>query len=71
MVANATGISKDNITIVAYDVPFFKYASASGRDVADYLNDHISSPDICTAWICCIQEHVENNRKKQLSRNCL
>lgn len=37
MVANATGISRDNITIVAYDVPFFKYASASGRDVADYL----------------------------------
>ncbi len=37
MVANATGISRDNITIVAYDVPFFKYASASGRDIADYL----------------------------------
>ena len=37
MVANATGIARDNITIVAYDVPFFKYASASGRDVADYL----------------------------------
>lgn len=37
MVANATGISRDRITIVAYDVPFFKYASASGRDIADYL----------------------------------
>lgn len=37
MVSNATGIARDNITIVAYDVPFFKYASASGRDVADYL----------------------------------
>ena len=37
MVSHATGISRDNITIVAYDVPFFKYASASGRDVADYL----------------------------------
>lgn len=37
MVSNATGISTDNITIVAYDVPFFKYASASGRDLADYL----------------------------------
>lgn len=37
MVANATGISSENITIVAYDVPFFKYASASGRDIADYF----------------------------------
>ncbi|MBO5302601.1 MAG: flagellar biosynthesis protein [Lachnospiraceae bacterium] len=37
MVANATGISAENITIVAYDVPFFKYASASGRDWTDYL----------------------------------
>lgn len=37
MVANATGISRDNITIVAYDVPFFKYASSSGRSIADYL----------------------------------
>lgn len=37
MVANATGFSRDNITIVAYDVPFFKYASSGGRDIADYL----------------------------------
>lgn len=37
MVANATGFSRDKITIVAYDVPFFKYASSSGRDIADYL----------------------------------
>lgn len=37
MVANATGFSRDNITIVAYDVPFFKYASSGGRDLADYL----------------------------------
>lgn len=37
MVSNATGFARDNITIVAYDVPFFKYASASGRDIADYL----------------------------------
>lgn len=37
MVSNATGFSRENITIVAYDVPFFKYASASGRDIADYL----------------------------------
>ncbi len=25
------------ISIVAYDVPFFKYASSGGRDVTDYL----------------------------------
>ena len=37
MVANATGIARENITIVAYDVPFFKYASSGGRDIADYL----------------------------------
>lgn len=37
MVANATGISRDRISIVAYDVPFFKYASSGGRDVTDYL----------------------------------
>lgn len=37
MVSNATGIAPENITIVAYDVPFFKYASSSGRDLADYL----------------------------------
>lgn len=37
MVANATGIARENITIVAYDVPFFKYASSSGREITDYL----------------------------------
>ena len=37
MVSNATGIARENITIVAYDVPFFKYASSSGRGVMDYL----------------------------------
>lgn len=37
MVANATGIPAENITIVAYDVPFFKYASADGRKLSDYL----------------------------------
>ncbi|MCM1257412.1 MAG: flagellar M-ring protein FliF [Roseburia sp.] len=36
-VANATGIPVENITFIAYDVPFFKYASAGGRDLADYL----------------------------------
>ncbi len=37
MVANATGIARDNISIVAYDVPFFKYASSGGREITDYL----------------------------------
>lgn len=36
-VANATGIPAANITFIAYDVPFFKYASAGGRELADYL----------------------------------
>lgn len=37
MVSSATGIPVENITIVAYDVPFFKYASADGRSITDYL----------------------------------
>lgn len=36
-VANATGIPAENITFIAYDVPFFKYASSGGRELADYL----------------------------------
>lgn len=36
-VANATGIPAANITFIAYDVPFFKYASSGGRELADYL----------------------------------
>lgn len=36
-VANATGIPVENVTFIAYDVPFFKYASAGGREIADYL----------------------------------
>lgn len=37
MVSKATGISTDDITIVAYDVPFFVYSSDSGRSWSDYL----------------------------------
>lgn len=37
MVSKATGIAEDNISIVAYDVPFFEYSSGSGRTVSDYL----------------------------------
>jgi len=37
MVANATGISRENITIMAYDSPVFKYSSGASREVTDYL----------------------------------
>ncbi len=37
MVSKATGISTDNITIVAYDVPMFQYSAGSGRSLTDYL----------------------------------
>lgn len=37
MVANATGIPQENISIVAYEVPFFQYSEDSGRTVSDYL----------------------------------
>ena len=37
MVSDATGISQDNITIVAYDIPMFDYSKTSGRGWQDYL----------------------------------
>lgn len=37
MVANATGFSENNISIVAYEVPYFEYSSGSGRTVTDYV----------------------------------
>lgn len=37
MVARATGIPAENISIVAYEVPFFEYAKDEGRDFMDYL----------------------------------
>lgn len=37
MVSNATGISTDNISIVAYQIPMFQYSEGSGRDWTDYL----------------------------------
>ena len=37
MVANATGIPQENISIVAYEVPFFQYSENSGRTISDYL----------------------------------
>lgn len=37
MVSKATGVSVDNISIVAYDIPLFQYSEGSGRDLTDYL----------------------------------
>lgn len=37
MVSKATGISTDNISIVAYDIPMFQYSEGSGRTLTDYL----------------------------------
>ncbi len=37
MVANATGISEDNISIVAYEVPFFQAKEDSNLGLRDYL----------------------------------
>ncbi|MDD6038423.1 MAG: flagellar basal-body MS-ring/collar protein FliF [bacterium] len=37
LVSNATGFPVDNISIVAYEVPFFQYSSKSGRTAADYF----------------------------------
>lgn len=37
MVANATGIPQENISIVAYEVPYFQWSEDSGRTVSDYL----------------------------------
>jgi len=37
MVSKATGIAETNISIVAYDVPFFQASSGSGRTWTDYL----------------------------------
>ncbi len=37
MVSKATGIAEANISIVAYDVPFFQASDGSGRTWTDYL----------------------------------
>ena len=37
LVENATGFSKEKISIIAYEVPFFEYSSGSGRTAMDYL----------------------------------
>ena len=36
MIANATGIPVENISIIAYDEPIFQYSSG-GRSLSDYL----------------------------------
>lgn len=37
MVARATGIPQENISIVAYQIPMFQYSEGSGRTLTDYL----------------------------------
>lgn len=37
MVANATGIGSDRITVTAYNVPFFQTATSSGPSISDIL----------------------------------
>lgn len=37
LVANATGFSSSNITIVAYEIPMFQYSSGSGLSITDIL----------------------------------
>ena len=37
MIANATGFSKENITIMAYEVPYFQYSTGPSRTVMDYI----------------------------------
>lgn len=37
MVSNATGIPTEQITILAYDVPFFQYSDSSGKGISYYL----------------------------------
>ncbi|MCR5468448.1 MAG: flagellar biosynthesis protein [Lachnospiraceae bacterium] len=37
MISNATGISTENISIIAYDSPVFKRSTSSGRELTDYL----------------------------------
>jgi flagellar M-ring protein FliF len=36
-VANATGFSEENITLVAYEVPFFQYSEGSSRSLTDWF----------------------------------
>ena len=37
LVSNATGIPVNNISLMAYDVPFFQYSSNEGRSLTDWL----------------------------------
>lgn len=37
LLANATGIPAENISLVAYNVPFFQYSTETGRTLTDYL----------------------------------
>ena len=37
LLSNATGIPAENISLVAYNVPFFQYSSETGRTLTDWL----------------------------------
>lgn len=37
LVSNATGIPVENISLMAYDVPFFQYSTQTGRTLTDWL----------------------------------
>ena len=37
MISKATGFAPEQISFVAYEVPFFQYSTGSGRTLADYL----------------------------------
>lgn len=37
MIANATGFPEENISVAAYEQPYFEYSTGSGRTVADYV----------------------------------
>ncbi len=37
MISKATGFAEGNISVIAYEVPYFEYSTGSGRTVADYV----------------------------------
>ncbi|MEG0961548.1 MAG: flagellar basal-body MS-ring/collar protein FliF [Lachnospiraceae bacterium] len=63
MVSTATGFAEDNITIVAYEVPFFEPSTGGTKGIMDYL------PLIIAAVIMLLLGYVvfRSTRKEQLS----
>lgn len=62
MVANTTGFPEENIMVVAYEVPFFKYSDGGGKGVMDYL------PLIIAVMIMLMLGYVvfRSTRKEQM-----